>query len=122
MTHHAVNLPQQVELGATKRTEWQTEIVSTDSGHEVRNSRWASPLRSYDVSFPISQRNNSIYLAVLALYEQVEGGLHSFNFVDWTDETGGTVIPVRFDTPLMTTGVTTNLEHIETLTLVEVRL
>lgn len=120
--HHAVNLPEEVELGAVKRTEWQTEIVSSDSGHEVRNSRWASPLRSYDVSFPVSRRDNAIYQAVLDLYEQVEGMLHSFNFVDWTDESGATVVPVRFDTPLTTTAPATHLEHIETLTLVEVRL
>lgn len=122
MTHHAIQLPQQVELGAVKRLDYQTEIVSTDSGHEVRNSRWATPLRSYDISFPISRRDNAVYLAVLALYEQVEGGLHSFNFVDWSDETGGTIVPVRFDTPLTTTGAAPHLEHIETMTLVEVRL
>lgn len=120
--HHAVNLPEQVELGAVRRMEWRTEVVTSDSGREVRNNRWATPLKTYDLSFPPSQRDDAVYVAVVELYELVEGGLHSFNFVDWTDETGATVIPVRFDTPLTITGLAPHLDHIETLTLVEVRL
>lgn len=122
MTHHAVNLPEEVELGAVRHAEWGTEVVTTDSGREVRNSRWAEPKRSYEVSFPPASRDDAIYQAVIALYEQMEGSLHSFNLVDWTDESGGTVVPVRFDSPLVITGIATHLDHIETMTLVEVKL
>lgn len=122
MTHHAVRLPEEVELGAVRRIEWPTEIVSTDSGHEVRNNRHSAPLRAFDVSFPPARRDDAIYQAVIALYEQMEGGLHSFNLVDWTDESGATIVPVRFDTPLAITGIATHLDHIETITLVEVKL
>lgn len=122
MAHLTQTLPQEIELGAIRRVEWGTDIVTTDGGFEVRNNRWASPLRTYEVSFPTSLRDGTIYEAVVALYELAEGGLHSFNFIDWTDETGSTIVPVRFDSPLEITGAATHLDHIETLTLREVRL
>jgi uncharacterized protein (TIGR02217 family) len=122
MAHINQTLPRQIELGATRRVEWGTVIVTTDGGYEVRNNRWASPLRVYEVSFPTSERDGAIYAEVIALYELAEGGLHSFDFVDWTDETGSTVVPVRFDSALEITGVAVHLDHIENLTLKEVRL
>lgn len=121
MAHLNISLPQQIELGATRRLRWETEVVTTDGGYEVRNSRWSAPLKTYEVSFPPSTRDDPVYLAVLALYEAAEGGLHSFDFTDWTDETGGTVVPVRFDSPLEVTGIAMHLDHIETVTLIEVR-
>jgi uncharacterized protein (TIGR02217 family) len=39
--------------------------------------------------------------------------------ITWTGEFN---VPVRFDTPLASTGIATHLEHIDTFTLVEVRL
>lgn len=121
MAHINETLPPQVELGAVRSLRWQTEVVTTDGGYEVRNSRWSAPLRTFEVSFPTATRDDPIYLAVIALYEAAEGSLHTFSFTDWTDETGGTVVKVRFDSPLDITGVATHLDHIETLTLVEVK-
>jgi uncharacterized protein (TIGR02217 family) len=122
MAHLTETLPREIELGAVRREEWGTDIVTTDGGFEVRNNRWSSPLRTFEVSFPTSLRDGSIYSDVIALYRLAEGGLHSFSFVDWTDETGGTIVPVRFDGPLEITGLATHLDHIETLVLREVRL
>jgi uncharacterized protein (TIGR02217 family) len=122
MTHLTNRLPREIELGAVRREDYGTEVVETDGGFEHRNNRWANPKRTYEVSFPTSLRNGSVYQAVVALYEMAQGSLHSFNFVDWTDETGGTVVSVRFDSPLEITGVATHLDHIETLTLREVFL
>ena len=119
MTHLNKSLPSTVEIGATRRLEFGTEIVETDSGAEVRNNRWATPLRTYDVSFPISKRDDATYEAVIDLYAEAGGSLHSFNFKDWTD---GSQVPVRFDGPLATTGITPDLEHIIEVALVEVRL
>lgn len=122
MAHLGMSLPREIELGAIHRTKWQTEVVETDGGHEVRNSRWSSPLRTFEVSFPTSTRDGTVYQAVKALYEAAQGSLHSFDFTDWTDETGATVIPVRFDSPLEIEGVAQHLDHIATVTLKEVRL
>lgn len=121
MAHLGMRLPREVELGAVRRLEYSTEVVKTDGGHEVRNSRWSEPLRSYDLSFPPSRRDDPVYLAVITLYEAAKGGLHSFDIAEWIDETEATIIPVRFDSPLTINGIATHLDHIETLTLVEVR-
>jgi hypothetical protein len=122
MAHLTETLPREIELNAIRRAEWGTEVVTTDGGYEVRNNRWASPLRTFEVSFPTSLRDGTVYADVIALYDLAEGGLHSFDFVDWTDETGGTIVPVRFDSALEITAVAMHLDHIETLTLREVRL
>ncbi len=114
-------LPTEIEIGAVKRTNWNTEIVTTDGGREVRNARWSDPLVTYEVSFPTSTREQAIYSAVVALFEEAMGSLYSFNFVDWTDESGMTVVTVRFDGPLQITGVAGHIDHIDTFTLIEVR-
>lgn len=118
MSHIAKSLPSKVEIGAERRVDFGTEIVGTDSGAEVRNNRWEDPLRTYDVSFPVSRRDDETYLAVIDLYEEAGGNLHSFNFKDWAT---GEDVMVRFDGPLTTTGVTPEHEHIISVTLVEVR-
>lgn len=120
MTHLATFLPREIEIGAVRRLETQTEVVDTDGGYEVRNNRWTRGKLVFEVSFPTAERDDLVYLAVIALYEAAEGGLHSFNFTDWTDETGGTVVQVRFDSPLVITGVAGHIDHIETITLKEV--
>jgi uncharacterized protein (TIGR02217 family) len=119
MAHLASFLPSQVEIGAVRDVDWSTDIVKTDGGYEVRNARWATPLRRFEVSFPTAKRDDPVYTAVVALFEQAQGSLHSFNFKDWS--AGGEVIKVRFDSPLKLTGVTKDLDHIETLNLIEVR-
>ena len=120
MAHLTITLPRQVEQGAIRRLNYSNDIVTTDGGREVRIARWAQPLRHYEISFPAAVRTDAIYLAVISLYNASLGGLHSFNFTDWTDS--GTVVPVRFDTPLVITGLDINHDHIDTLTLIEVRV
>jgi uncharacterized protein (TIGR02217 family) len=122
MAHLNISLPSEIELGPIERTNWNIEVVVTDGGHEVRNARWANPLRTFDISFPPSTRDGAVYQAVKDLFEASQGGLHSFNFTLWTDETGGTVIPVRFDGDLTIEGLATHLDRIATFALVEVRL
>lgn len=120
MTHLSSTLPQEVELLAVRTDDYAVEVVETDGGFEVRNLRHANSKRRYEVSFPTAKRDDPIYQAVLALYAEASGRLHSFNFVDWTDETGATIVPVRFDSELRITGVNRKLDHIETLQLIEV--
>lgn len=121
MAHINENLPASVELGAIRRLRYSTDIVTTDGGHEVRNSRWSEPLRTYEISFPPATRDDPVYLAVIDLYTRAEGSAHTFNFTEWVDETLSTVVRVRFDTPLEITGLAVHLDQIENITLVEVR-
>lgn len=112
-------LPSNVEQGALRRLRYSTDVVTTDGGYEVRNARWAEPLLTFEISFPTSKRNDDTYQAVRALYEKSLGGAYTFGFKDWAD--GGAVKTVRFDSPLSITGIDRNLDHIETITLVEVK-
>lgn len=118
MADLSTTLPVEVEIGAVRRYRYSTEIVKTDGGAEVRNGRWAEPLREYELSFPISERDGVVYQAVLDLYDEALGDLYSFNFTDWTDSS---TIVVRFDSPLQITGHSKLHDHIDSLTLVEVR-
>ncbi len=119
MTHLATSLPTKVEQGAVRIDSYAVEVVETDGGYEVRNLRHANNKRRYEISFPTAVRTDPTYQAVLALYAEAKGRTHSFTFTDWSD---GELIAVRFDSDLRLTGLDRRLDHIETLTLVEVFL
>lgn len=121
MAHLNTTLPEEIALGPVQRADWGIEVVTTDGGYEVRNARWSSPLRTFEVSFPPTLRSGTVYQAVVDLFEQSMGGLHTFDMVDWTDETGSTLVRVRFATPLEIEGMATHLDRIATFTLQEVR-
>jgi uncharacterized protein (TIGR02217 family) len=121
MAHLNRRLPEEIALGPVRRADWGVEVVQVDSGAEVRNARWSSPLREFEVSFPPTLRNGSVYLDVVDLFEASMGGLHTFDFVDWTDETGSTLIRVRFASALEIEGMATHLDRVTTFTLKEVR-
>lgn len=121
MSHLDREFPQRVELGAGTVSEWGVEEVKTDGGWVVRNQRWSSPLLSFEISLPLMQRDDADYLELLDLWADSQGGLHSFNYIDHRDQTDATIIAVRFATPLRTTAVTPDLEHVDTFTLEQVR-
>jgi hypothetical protein len=120
MAHLDRSLPQRIELGAVLRIDWQTEVVETDGGQEVRNNRRASPARYYDVSMPPMLRADADYLDLLDLYADAGGMLHSFDLNVWHDETNSTIVAVRFDSPLQITSLAPHLDHIDTFTLKQV--
>jgi uncharacterized protein (TIGR02217 family) len=85
MTHIATRLTENVEIGAIRREEDDIEVVRTDGGNEVRNARWSQPLLAFDVSFPMSERDDAVFLEVRNAYRATRAGLHSFKFRDWSD-------------------------------------
>jgi uncharacterized protein (TIGR02217 family) len=120
MAHLALYLPAELELGPVRRDDWGTQVVTTDGGFEHRNNRWDSPRRSFEISYPPSLRDGTVHQAVLDLYEAAEGMLHSFNYRLWSDETGETVLKVRFNGPMELTGLATHLDQVTSLSLIEV--
>ncbi len=80
MADLASTLPEEVEIGAVRRLEYSTTVVTTDGGFEVRRGRWATPLRVYEISYPHAERDDPVYQAVLALYEEALGMSFSFMF------------------------------------------
>lgn len=116
--HLNLQLTRNVEIGATRRKEWDIEVVRTDGGNEVRNTRWSTPLRTFDVALPPCVRTSEDYLSVLQMWDDSEGGTHTFDFHDYTaDET----VMVRFDSPIEVTWLNSTLDKIETFSLKEVR-
>lgn len=85
MTHISTRLTQNVELDCIRRERDRIEVVESDGGSEVRNARWSQPLLDFEVSFPPSARDNSVFLEVRNAYRATRGGLHSFRFRDWSD-------------------------------------
>lgn len=114
----ATTLPEEVEIGAMRRLEYSTETVTTDGGFEVRNARWSEPLRVYEIAYPHATRDDAVYLAVVALYEEALGKLYSFTFHDWIDDVD---VDVRFDSPLEIETPAGHLDHIVSMRLMEVR-
>ena len=121
MTHFAISLPAEIEIGAVRHLTYSNEVVTTDGGNEVRNARWSTPLRRYELTVPTSKRDGEAYKRVLDLYSLTMGGLHSFEFAEWVDDTRSTIVKVRFDGDLSITGIDRRHDHIEVFTLVEVR-
>ena len=85
MAHIATRLTEHVEIGATRRDVDDIEVVRTDGGAEVRNTRWSQSLLAFDVSFPASTRDDAVFLEVRNAYRATRAGLHSFKFRDWSE-------------------------------------
>jgi hypothetical protein len=119
--HIETFLPQRIEIGAIRAEDWETVVVRTDGGREVRNNRIEEPTRTWEVPTPVMKRDDADYLAIRALYSVTEGLLHSFNLNDPDDETDTTLVAVRFDTPLRVSYPASDLVKLETFTLIEVK-
>mgnify|MGYP001050127531 FL=1 len=81
---HEVRFPVPVALGARGGPERRTDIVTTASGREERNARWAHARRRYDAGSAI--RTLTQLEAVLAFFEELRGRLYGFRWrdrIDW---------------------------------------
>jgi uncharacterized protein (TIGR02217 family) len=65
------------------RAERRTDVVTTASGREERNSRWAHSRRRYNVGF--GMKTIADVQAVVAFFEERRGRLHAFRFRDHAD-------------------------------------
>jgi hypothetical protein len=117
--HFAEQLTQNIEIGAI-RIDGQDnlEIVTTDSGTEVRNSRGDEP-RRWEFAMPMVniEADTTDYDSVREMWAQTERGLHTFNFRCFVEDT---VFKVRFDSPLNITADAPHLRKIDTFTIKEV--
>ncbi len=80
---HETRFPIAVALGARGGPERRTDIVTTASGREERNARWAHARRRYDAGSAI--RTLSQLEAVLAFFEERRGRLYGFRWRDRLD-------------------------------------
>lgn len=82
---HEVRFPLDIALGARGGPERRTEIVTTASGREERNARWAHSRRKYDAGYGV--KSITRLAEVVAFFEERRGRLHGFRFrdrLDWT--------------------------------------
>jgi uncharacterized protein (TIGR02217 family) len=78
-----VRFPTVISRGSTGGPERRTEIVSTASGREERNSRWAHSRRRYDVGVGVKSLTD--LQNVINFFEARRGRLHAFRFKDHAD-------------------------------------
>ena len=78
-----VRFPVGIARGASGGPERRTDVVTTASGREERNSRWAASRRSYNVGFGVKTLND--IHTVVSFFEERRGRLRAFRFRDAAD-------------------------------------
>jgi uncharacterized protein (TIGR02217 family) len=78
-----VRFPTAIARGAVAGPERRTDVVTTASGHEERNVRWANSRRRYSVGYGVKSLDD--IHTVIAFFEERRGRLHAFRFKDHTD-------------------------------------
>lgn len=82
---HEVRFPLDVALGARGGPERRTDIVTTATGREERNARWAQSRRRYDAGYGV--KSITALSTVVAFFEERRGRLTGFRFRDRLDFT-----------------------------------
>jgi hypothetical protein len=116
--HLDMSLPSGIENGARRTLSWDVEIIQTDGGNEVRNTRSSTPLRTWEIGYNNGLVTNDDHVAVEQMYYATEGGTHTFN---WTDERSGETLKVRFDADLQFTNTVGPYHHLDSFVIKEVR-
>ena len=92
-----VRFPTSISRQSTGGPERRTDVISTASGREERNSRWAHSRRRFNTGFGIK---SMVQLQqVIDFFEARRGRLHGFRFKDFTDfkSCAANAIPARTD-------------------------
>ncbi len=83
MAFDNVRFPTAISRGAASGPERRTDVVTTASGREERNARWANSRRRYNIGYGVKTLDD--IHAVIAFFEERRGRLHAFRFKDHTD-------------------------------------
>lgn len=78
-----LTFPRDIAAGVTGGPERRVDVVALSSGDEERNARWKHSRRSFDAAMGVKDIDD--LAAVVALFEEAGGRLHSFRFRDWSD-------------------------------------
>lgn len=74
--------PDDLALGVSTATAYQTDVVVVTSGYEHRNQNWTAARRKYEVGYTRSQSQLD---TLVAFFHAVKGRAHGFRFKDLTD-------------------------------------
>lgn len=83
MAFHDVQLPVDVERGATGGPQFKTTILQLSSGNEQRNIDWEQARGRWDIGYGIQTKSD--FDLALAFFYARQGQAHSFRFKDWSD-------------------------------------
>ena len=83
MAFDNVRFPTAISRGSSGGPERRTDVVTTASGRETRNARWANSRRRYDAGFGVKSLDD--IHAVVAFFEERRGRLHAFRWKDHAD-------------------------------------
>ena len=81
--YESPRFPERISYGAIGGPAFSTHVVAVISGDESRNSNWAYPLHSWDVSY--GAKTQADFEAIREHFMSVRGRQHGFRFKDWTD-------------------------------------
>ena len=87
MTFDNIRFPTSISRGSSGGPERRTDVVTTASGREERNARWANSRRRYDAGFGVKSLDD--IHAVIAFFEERRGRLHAFRWKDHADFKSG---------------------------------
>lgn len=80
---HEILFPLEVALGASGGPERHTDVVTTASGREERNTRLADSRRRWDAGFGV--KTHAALAEVVAFFEERRGRLYGFRWRDRLD-------------------------------------
>ena len=80
---HEVRFPLDLALGLQGGPERKTDIITTGSGREERNARWAHSRRKYDAGFAV--KSIDALSLIVAFFEERRGQLTGFRLRDRLD-------------------------------------
>ena len=80
---HEILFPLDVALGSRGGPERKTEIVTTGSGREERNARWAHARRRWNAGYGVKSLDT--LSQVVAFFEERRGRLYGFRWRDRLD-------------------------------------
>ena len=95
MSFDEIRFPTSISRGSSGGPERRTEIVTTASGREERNTRWADSRRRYNAGLGVKSLND--IHDVVAFFEERRGRLHGFRWRDHADYKSG--LPQNVVTP-----------------------
>jgi uncharacterized protein (TIGR02217 family) len=78
-----IRFPTKISRGSTGGPERRTDVVTTASGREERNARWANSRRNYNAGFGVKSLDD--IQMVVAFFEERRGKLYAFRWKDFGD-------------------------------------
>lgn len=83
MSFAEVQFPTDISYGATGGPMFLTDVVTTVSGQEQRNSKWSQSRAKYNVASGI--KTEAQWEALIAFFRVRRGKAVGFRFKDWSD-------------------------------------